>query len=102
MIRRPPRCTRTVTLFPFTTLFRSLAAIALEDSADAVALERRHVIVKKDEMGQLRPYRIRDSHPVFAYGDLESVCLKRERDRTRNKRLVVNKDRKSTRLNSSH
>src|SRR3546814_5514864 len=26
MIRRPPRSTRTVTLFPYTTLFRSLTA----------------------------------------------------------------------------
>src|SRR3546814_8357079 len=29
MIRRPPRSTRTDTLFPYTTLFRSLAAIPL-------------------------------------------------------------------------
>src|SRR3546814_2627082 len=28
MIRRPPRSTRTDTLFPYTTLFRSLAAHA--------------------------------------------------------------------------
>src|SRR3546814_15881808 len=28
MIRRPPRSTRTDTLFPYTTLFRSLAAAA--------------------------------------------------------------------------
>src|SRR3546814_20060465 len=28
MIRRPPRSTRTDTLFPYTTLFRSLLAIA--------------------------------------------------------------------------
>src|SRR3546814_3298602 len=28
MIRRPPRSTRTDTLFPYTTLFRSLAAQA--------------------------------------------------------------------------
>src|SRR3546814_1877238 len=27
MIRRPPRSTRTDTLFPYTTLFRSLAAL---------------------------------------------------------------------------
>src|SRR3546814_3663193 len=27
MIRRPPRSTRTDTLFPYTTLFRSIAAI---------------------------------------------------------------------------
>src|SRR3546814_2249802 len=29
MIRRPPRSTRTDTLFPYTTLFRSLLALAL-------------------------------------------------------------------------
>src|SRR3546814_5904187 len=28
MIRRPPRSTRTYTLFPYTTLFRSVAAVA--------------------------------------------------------------------------
>src|SRR3546814_11383628 len=37
MIRRPPRSTRTDTLFPYTTLFRSLHAavvelVALEDA----------------------------------------------------------------------
>src|SRR3546814_11121697 len=33
MIRRPPRSTRTDTLFPYTTLFRSMAmAAALEES----------------------------------------------------------------------
>src|SRR3546814_12244168 len=30
MIRRPPRSTRTDTLFPYTTLFRSLAHIAVD------------------------------------------------------------------------
>src|SRR3546814_10807905 len=30
MIRRPPRSTRTDTLFPYTTLFRSKAAVAFE------------------------------------------------------------------------
>src|SRR3546814_13000203 len=29
MIRRPPRSTRSVTLFPFTTLFRSLSEFAM-------------------------------------------------------------------------
>src|SRR3546814_3818538 len=32
MIRRPPRSTRTDTLFPYTTLFRSSAAPDLEPS----------------------------------------------------------------------
>src|SRR3546814_12962898 len=30
MIRRPPRSTRTDTLFPYTTLFRSICGMALE------------------------------------------------------------------------
>src|SRR3546814_18895312 len=34
MIRRPPRSTRTDTLFPYTTLFRSLAAEAQGEIAD--------------------------------------------------------------------
>src|SRR3546814_8810414 len=33
MIRRPPRSTRTDTLFPYTTLFRSLAGRGLVASA---------------------------------------------------------------------
>src|SRR3546814_3382010 len=37
MIRRPPRSTRTDTLFPYTTLFRS------RRSLDALSLLRRHV-----------------------------------------------------------
>src|SRR3546814_5071796 len=38
MIRRPPRSTRTDTLFPYTTLFRSRAG----DAADvSVVLDRR-------------------------------------------------------------
>src|SRR3546814_7028158 len=51
MIRRPPSTTRTDTLFPYTTLFRSPAAGgdldvlaaggALEEAGDAVALARR-------------------------------------------------------------
>src|SRR3546814_9355860 len=31
MIRRPPRSTRTDTLFPYTTLFRSVAAAEFQD-----------------------------------------------------------------------
>src|SRR3546814_7522847 len=37
MLRRPPRSTRTDTLFPYTTLFRSIACIGCEglEAADA-------------------------------------------------------------------
>src|SRR3546814_19658533 len=35
MIRRPPRSTRTDTLFPYTTLFRSLRQYCLAEQPDA-------------------------------------------------------------------
>src|SRR3546814_4901371 len=41
MIRRPPRSTRTDTLFPYTTLFRSRRGLALRDYLEADD-ERRH------------------------------------------------------------
>src|SRR3546814_11200904 len=37
MIRRPPRSTRTDTLFPYTTLFRSPGAAVVERGARAIA-----------------------------------------------------------------
>src|SRR3546814_20930035 len=38
MIRRPPRTTRTDTLFPYTTLFRSLGRLDLADHGVGVQL----------------------------------------------------------------
>src|SRR3546814_21000594 len=40
MIRRPPRSTRTDTLFPYTTLFRSAAALAETDDLRGAGLAR--------------------------------------------------------------
>src|SRR3546814_15330398 len=40
MIRRPPRSTRTDTLFPYTTLFRSRLVLAGEAVLDVVAVDR--------------------------------------------------------------
>src|SRR2546430_5015985 len=67
MIRRPPRST----LFPYTTLFRSLEQI------------ERLVVLFPDFR---RPARLEQPVPLFSSG------LERRRHR----------DRKSTRLNSSH
>src|SRR3546814_9764196 len=36
MIRRPPRSTRTYTLFPYTTLFRSIKCLASHDHGRAL------------------------------------------------------------------
>src|SRR3546814_17691680 len=46
MIRRPPRSTRTDTLFPYTTLFRSQIIVALD--ADFRAREPGHVRYARD------------------------------------------------------
>src|SRR3546814_6823713 len=40
MIRRPPRSTRTDTLFPYTTLFRSAACVAVGEQGDADGADR--------------------------------------------------------------
>src|SRR3546814_14838135 len=40
MIRRPPRSTRTDTLLPYTTLFRSCFAIAVATASAVTAVER--------------------------------------------------------------
>src|SRR3546814_13723349 len=48
MIRRPPRSTRTDTLFPYTTLFRSFAAPAVIPSnfPTVASLRGRLVLIK--------------------------------------------------------
>src|SRR3546814_5347207 len=57
MIRRPPRSTRTATLFPYTTLFRShddYSDILLKALADRFAealAERLHALVRTDLWG---------------------------------------------------
>src|SRR3546814_3501581 len=54
MIRRPPRSTRTDTLFPYTTLFRSqfegdfLGGLEPIDMAEALALARGQAFAESD------------------------------------------------------
>src|SRR3712207_8851603 len=78
MIRRPPRST----LFPYTTLFRSLVDRGAGPGEMLVSIPRGPL----EELGEV------------GVGALERVI---ERDRQRLSRGLV-LDRKSTRLNSSH
>src|SRR3546814_12793381 len=85
MIRRPPRSTRTDTLFPYTTLFRSHQLYIREARrmiGEFVTTEnellKRSPVPEPVGMGS---YNI-DSHNVQRY--------------------IKPEDRKSTRLNSSH
>src|SRR3546814_11923201 len=43
MLRRPPRSTRTDTLFPYTTLFRSGADVVDRDDLDTLQRELREI-----------------------------------------------------------
>src|SRR3546814_17916639 len=79
MIRRPPRSTRTDTLFPYTTLFRSVEA-GRQKAAQAI-VDAPTVMLEA-------------GIAVLAVGD-EPV------DQLDLRRREVG-DRKSTRLNSSH
>src|SRR3546814_12386053 len=84
MIRRPPRSTRTDTLFPYTTLFRSdpvFAARAIEVGAKGYVSKTgdpQDLVEAIREVGKGEVYL----PPAMA----RSIAL----------------DRKSTRLNSSH
>src|SRR3546814_14846921 len=67
MIRRPPRSTRTDTLFPYTTLFRSArSGVAAEITADRTAVaERQGEAVDRKGIGFAeeaeRAYRVGES-----------------------------------------
>src|SRR3546814_982436 len=61
MIRRPPISTRTDTLFPYTTLFRSVAVGADDEIGDRQANAPRHVagidvaeIAGRNEIGRAK------------------------------------------------
>src|SRR3546814_16255906 len=81
MIRRPPRSTRTDTLFPYTTLFRSLEG-AFGFSASARLLRNASYAghekwTEPEPAKDLREYRV----------DLPAACDRRYLLRIRSKRL---------------
>src|SRR3546814_5407162 len=57
MIRRPPRSTRTDTLFPYTTLFRSGAEAPGTVKAD-VSRRGQIGLRKEERFGNIEPYRL--------------------------------------------
>src|SRR5256885_12603315 len=88
MIRRPPRST----LFPYTTLFRSVARAAAERSArrERLAVSSGHLLSAAFQfLGELLPAPSDSSESKAATTALAAT-------------LKQNLDRKSTRLNSSH
>src|SRR3546814_6743490 len=108
MMRRPPRSTRTATLFPYTSLFRSgdvvvargaAGAAVIRLVADGDARERLAEILAEavPRLGQAFEQPIEMLVLRLARGarDLLEQTARRHRDH-------CGVDRKSTRLNSSH
>src|SRR3546814_6299694 len=80
MIRRPPRSTRTDTLFPDTTLFRSRVVDAGEEGG-------RHRDVDAVELGRGLPVAVEVAIPVDATGEpgageLGGVVVERSEEHT--------------------
>src|SRR3546814_15167020 len=93
-LRRPPRSTRTDTLFPYTTLFRSrhlsertIRALKKHDRQLAQTIEEEMFI-----FDNLRDLDMRSLGTVLRSVDAAQLALA----------LKGAEDRKSTRLNSSH
>src|SRR3546814_13237293 len=116
IIQRPPRSTRTYTLFPYTTLFRSLLF-----NGDKPCMPRRHILSARqrsalldlptDEAALLRHYILADDdlihidrrrRPENRIGFALQLCALRYPGRTLAPGELIPQDRKSTRLNSSH
>src|SRR3546814_2566960 len=78
MIRRPPRSTRTDTLFPYTTLFRSVPRRQAARRRHALG-ERRHParrlqrILRRDQP----PYPVESEAPQRFLGDLPVAVVGR-------------------------
>src|SRR3546814_14552828 len=115
MIRRPPRSTRTDTRFPYSTLFRSLELIVgifyIGRHPFARRAGERRPIVRKDAEALEIAFRIaaanQDTELLVAAETAAGARVTADRifliERlVSNLRVRRKKDRKSTRLNSSH
>src|SRR3546814_5147565 len=106
MIRRPPRSTRTDTLFPYPTLFRSVLAIGTS-ARGAVGARSGCPKLSGQGLGTARFGWKHPAHPEPVEGLAQAdqlVSLERDAPLRMIQRIGDGgaRDRKSTRLNSSH
>src|SRR3546814_7798376 len=108
MIRRPPRSTRTDTLFPYTTLFRSACTGKLQGiKASASLLEFLNLHTPNfscDDLSEITEdgWTIFDEVTIYLYV-LAAACWRILGISWFNLYPIASLlDRKSTRLNSSH
>src|SRR3546814_5680354 len=76
MIRRPPRSTRTDTLFPYTTLFRSAEALTLFQRTPILALPmRQERLTREDQEREKHGYPAIFEQRKQTSGGFESQSL---------------------------
>src|SRR3546814_12888537 len=100
MLRRPPRSTRTDTLFPYTTLFRSPSAAAVVTNVNASHRRRRHLRCATVVDARIVGVGGHAVVPVPGRGPVAGAAGPVGGDQQ--VRPTGGADRKSTRLNSSH
>src|SRR3546814_15260061 len=98
MIRRPPRSTRTDTLFPYTTLFRSLGDVIEAPPREEVT-DRHAAHLFRGKVADVAGLNPRPSQVRIAALRIEDEAIL---VRLRVVDVPAAPDRKSTRLNSSH
>src|SRR3546814_18061652 len=100
MSRRPPSSTRTDTLFPSTTLFRSVFPLADVTKTMALGFPGRQLADLRHPERRAWADRLK-GYLIFPSDTQEEQRLRYQACKAAN-RVKALKDRKSTRLNSSH
>src|SRR3546814_6767119 len=72
MIRRPPRSTRTDTLFPYPTLFRAGAGFAHAEDGDAGGVVRLSLLLVAATLAAA-PLAAQEPHWVASWGSAQQV-----------------------------
>src|SRR3546814_7683441 len=111
MIRRPPRSTRTYTLLPYTTLVRSFVDIADAPSralVEAISADARHAPrFDHCDITDLDAFKAAIGAVERDFGGIDVLINNAANDDRHDidevtPRYWDDRDRKSTRLNSSH
>src|SRR3546814_16499277 len=100
--RRPPRSTRSDTLFPYTKLFRAQRQVRARGCRGTRPGERRLERHRPDGGAEgIGRRQEKDGCERHEEGAREKDTRQKDR-RTKARLMELNEDRKSTRLNSSH
>src|SRR3546814_4533851 len=110
MIRRPPRSTRTDTLFPYTTLFRSCLVDEVRLACDQKAHDDSHGLLgivgavtqrveRSEEHTSELQSLMRISYAVFCLKKKKTV---KKKNKTKKKEIILHTQNKTHKLNKNH